>query len=75
MTDVGRAAVADDVGGPFVLGSIGVTSTDIAGLKRLKILESAKFVGHFVLCRLCEMCRGDLGPSSSEKVEISHGVM
>lgn len=51
MTDVRRAAVADDVGGPLVLGSIGVTSTDVAGLKRLKVLESAEFIGHFGLWR------------------------
>lgn len=75
MTDVGRAAVADDVGGPLVLGSIGVTSTDVAGLKRLKVLESAEFVGHFELWRLSGMYRSIWGQSSLEKVEISHVVM
>ena len=51
MTDVGSVAVTDDVGGPLVLGGVGVTSTDIAGLQSLEVLESAKFIGHFAWSR------------------------
>lgn len=41
MPNVRSVAVADDVGGPFVFGCVGVPSTDVAGLKCFKILEGA----------------------------------
>lgn len=34
-----------DVGHPLVLGGVGVAGTDIAGLKLLKLLLRAEFVG------------------------------
>lgn len=47
MADVGSTAVALDVGQPLVLGRVGVTGADMAGLQRLEVLESAELVGHF----------------------------
>lgn len=47
MADIGRVAVTDNVGSPFVFGGIGVTSSDVAGLKGFEVLEGAEFVGHF----------------------------
>lgn len=46
MADVGGVAVTKDVGGPFVLGGIGVTGTDVTGLKSLEVLDGAELVGH-----------------------------
>lgn len=50
MADVGRVAVAEDVGGPLVLGGVGVTSTDVTGLESLKVLKGAQLVGHCAGC-------------------------
>lgn len=47
VADIGRVAVTDNVGSPFVFGGIGVTSSDVAGLKGFEVLEGAEFVGHF----------------------------
>ena len=47
MADVGSTAVALDVGQPLVLGRVGVTGADVAGLQGLEVLESAELVGHF----------------------------
>lgn len=48
MADVGRIAVAKDVGGPLVLGGVGVTGTDVTGLESLEVLEGAQLVGHCI---------------------------
>lgn len=45
MADVGGVRVAVDVGGPFVLGGVGVTCADVTGLELLQLLLSAEFVG------------------------------
>jgi hypothetical protein len=47
VADVGSTAVALDVGQPLVLGRVGVTGADVAGLQGLEVLESAELVGHF----------------------------
>lgn len=47
MANVGCAAITDDVGGPLVLCGVGVTGTNVARLKRLKVLEGTELVGHF----------------------------
>lgn len=47
VADVGGVTVADDVGGPLVLGCICVTGSDVAGLKGFEVLKSAELVGHF----------------------------
>ena len=46
MTDVRSVAVAKDVGGPLVLGGVGVAGTNVAGLEGLEVLEGTEFVGH-----------------------------
>ena len=46
VTDVRSVAVAKDVGGPLVLGGVGVAGTNVAGLEGLKVLECTEFVGH-----------------------------
>ncbi len=45
MPDVRRVAVAVDVGGPFVLGGVGVAGADVARLELLQLLLGAEFVG------------------------------
>lgn len=45
MADVGGVAVAVDVGGPFVLGGVGVAGADVAGLQGFELLLGAEFVG------------------------------
>lgn len=46
MANVRSVAVADDIGGPFVFGCVGVTGADVAGLEGFEILECAEFIGH-----------------------------
>jgi len=45
VPDVGRVAVAVDVGRPFVLCGVGVAGADVAGLELLELLLGAEFVG------------------------------
>lgn len=47
VSDVRGVAVADDVGGPLVLGRVGVARADVAGLQGLEVLEGAELVSHF----------------------------
>lgn len=47
MTNVRSVAVADNIGGPFVLGCVGVPGTDVAGLEGLEVLEGTELVCHF----------------------------
>lgn len=45
VADVGGVAIAVDVGGPFVLGGVGVAGADVAGLQGFELLLGAEFVG------------------------------
>lgn len=49
MPDIRCVAVAHDVGGPVVLGGVGMAGADVPGLHGLEILHCAEFVGHFVV--------------------------
>lgn len=48
MADVGSAAVAMDVGSPFVLCCVGVAGADVARLELFELLGCAEFVGLFL---------------------------
>lgn len=45
MPHVARVRVPMDVGAPFMLGCVGVSSPDVAGLQLLELLLRAQFVG------------------------------
>ena len=45
VPNVRGVAVAVDVGGPFELGGVGVTGTDVACLQLFKLLLSTQFIG------------------------------
>jgi hypothetical protein len=45
MPYVRREGVSMDIGGPFMLCSVGVSGSDVSGLELLELLLGAKFIG------------------------------
>jgi len=48
MSDVAGVRITDDVAGPFMASSVGVTSADVFRLQGFELLEGTKLVCHGV---------------------------